>query len=94
MSEDARRLDGNAMGGLLEHLYGADMTAALRRCGSCGAERPVGAHHLYQGAGSVLRCPVCEEVALIAAKVRNDHLIHFAGSWRVEIPGPPGPPGP
>jgi hypothetical protein len=29
MSEDARWLDGNALGGLLEELFGADMTTAM-----------------------------------------------------------------
>ena len=28
MSEDARWLDGNALGGLLQELFGAEMTAA------------------------------------------------------------------
>ena len=86
MSQDARWLDGNALGGLLEELFGADMTAALRRCQSCGAERPVGAHRVYQGAGAVLRCPVCDQVALVAAQQADGHFVHFAGVWRLELP--------
>jgi hypothetical protein len=56
MSEDARWLDGNALGGLLQELFSADMTAAPHTCQSCGTERPVAAHRVYLGAGTVLRC--------------------------------------
>ena len=65
MSEDARWLDGNAMGGLLQELFGAEMTAAPHTCQSCGAERPVAAHRVYLGAGTVLRCPVCNQIAAL-----------------------------
>jgi len=41
MSEDARWLDGNALGGLLQELFGVDLTGAPHRCESCGTERPV-----------------------------------------------------
>src|SRR3954462_6206344 len=64
MSEDARWLDGNALGGLLQELFGAALTAAPHRCQSCGTERPVGAPRVYLGAGTVLRCPVCDQIAL------------------------------
>ena len=67
MSEDARWLDGNALGGLLHELFSADMTAAPHTCQSCGTERPVAAHRVYLGAGTVLRCPVCDQIALVAA---------------------------
>jgi hypothetical protein len=32
-----RRLDGNAIGGLLLELFGVELTAATSVCGSCGA---------------------------------------------------------
>ena len=34
MSEDARWLDGNALGGLLQELFGAELTAAPHTCQS------------------------------------------------------------
>jgi hypothetical protein len=86
MSEDARWLDGNALGGLLHELFGADMTAAPHRCQSCGTERPLGAHRLYLSAGTVLRCPVCDQIALVVAALQDRHVLHLTGAWRLEMP--------
>jgi hypothetical protein len=88
MSEDARWLDGNALGGLLQELFGAEMTAAPHRCQSCGAERPVAAHRVYLGAGTVLRCSVCEQIALVVAALPDRHVVHLTGAWRMEMPRP------
>src|SRR3954465_11428659 len=49
MSEDARGLDGTAMGGLLQELFGAEKTAAPHTCQWCGAEGRVAAHPVYLG---------------------------------------------
>jgi uncharacterized protein DUF6510 len=86
MSEDARSLDGNALGGLLQELFSADMTAAPHTCRSCGAERPVAAHRVYLGAGTVLRCPVCDQIALVVAALRDRYIVHLTGAWRMEMP--------
>lgn len=86
MSEDARWLDGNALGGLLRETFGGDLTGAPHVCHSCGANRPVAAHRLYLGAGAVLRCPQCGEIALVAATLPDRHVIHLNGSWRLEMP--------
>jgi hypothetical protein len=60
-----RELDGNAVAGALESLFGADMTAVPGRCGNCGTVNMVGAMRAYtQAPGSVLRCPACDEVVL------------------------------
>jgi Family of unknown function (DUF6510) len=86
MSEPAVWLDGNAIAGLLQELFGAELTAMPRGCQSCGAVRPVAAHRLYRGAGLVLRCPVCGDVALRITNLPDRHILHFAGSWRIDIP--------
>ena len=86
MSEDARWLDGNALGGLLQELFGAEMTGAPHTCQSCGAERPVAAHRAYLGAGTVLRCPVCDHIALVAAALADRYVVHLNGAWRLEMP--------
>jgi hypothetical protein len=94
MSEAAQWLDGNALAGPLEELFGADLTAAPRRCQSCGSVRPVGEHRLYRGAGLVLRCPVCGAIGLRLATLRDRHILHMEGMWRLELPdreeGSPG----
>jgi Family of unknown function (DUF6510) len=86
MSESALWLDGNALAGLLQDVFGAELTRAPRRCQSCGAVRPVGAHRLYRGAGVVLRCPVCGDVALLVATLPDRHILHLAGTWHIDIP--------
>jgi hypothetical protein len=80
------RLDGNALAGVLVEALGTEMTEAPRGCQSCGAVNPVGAHLLYQGAGWVLRCPACGDVALRVVSLSEQHVLTFAGEWRVETP--------
>jgi hypothetical protein len=70
MSGDAGWLDGNALGGLLQETFGADLT---------------GAPHVCQ-AGAVLRCPVCEQIALVATTLPDRHVLHLNGTWRLEMP--------
>jgi hypothetical protein len=79
--DDARWLDGNAAGGLLAELFGMEMTAAPRTCGSCGQTHPVAGHRLYQGAGLVLRCPACDDVALVA----TGRSVELRGRWYVAM---------
>ena len=79
-------LDGNALAGVLVEALGTEMTEAPRECQSCGAVSPVGAHRLYQGAGWVLRCPVCGDVALRVVSLEEQHVLTFTGQWRVETP--------
>jgi hypothetical protein len=85
MNEQAVWLDGNALGGLLQELFGTELTDAPHGCGSCGAVRAIGAHRLYRGAGLVLRCPVCSDIALVVATSPNRHVVHLAGAWRMEM---------
>ena len=66
-------LDGNAIAGLLQEVFAAEMTTAIGTCAGCGAAGPVGAAHLYRGAGTVLRCPHCHNV--LAKIVKNDSRV-------------------
>ena len=74
MSEQAMWLDGNALAGLLEELFATELTHAPHGCGSCGAVRAIGAHRLYRGAGLVLRCPVCSDIALVVATTPTSRI--------------------
>ena len=67
---DKLMLDGNAVAGLLQEVFGADMTSAIGSCARCGATEPVGASHVYLGAGIVLRCPHCDNT--LAAIVTDE----------------------
>jgi hypothetical protein len=40
---EERRLDGNAIGGLLREVFAAEVTSAGSCCAACGASEPVGA---------------------------------------------------
>jgi len=86
VTEPALWLDGNALAGLLEETFGAEMTAMLRRCQSCGERHPVGAHRLYRGAGDVLRCPNCGDLALRIAVLPDRHVVEVRGTWRLAVP--------
>jgi hypothetical protein len=81
MPADALWLDGNALAGLLDELFGAEITTAQRACGSCGGQSAIGAHRLYQGAGAVLRCPACGDVALRVAALGDRHMVQITGTW-------------
>jgi uncharacterized protein DUF6510 len=85
MNEQALWLDGNALAGLLQEVFATELTDAPHGCASCGAVRPIGAHRLYRGAGLVLRCPDCSGIALVVATAPDRHLVHLAGTWRMEM---------
>jgi hypothetical protein len=60
-----RELDGNALAGMLESMFGGDMTAVPGRCAHCATINMVGAMRVYMGGpGAVLRCPACDGVVL------------------------------
>jgi hypothetical protein len=85
MTDNAVWLDGNAIGGLLQECFGVELTGMPRRCQSCDAVRPIGAHRLYRGAGLVLRCPVSSDVALRITTVGERRILHLEGAWRIDI---------
>ena len=85
MNEQALWLDGNAVAGLLQELFGTELTDMPHGCGSCGAVRAIGAHRLHRGAGVVLRCLVCSDVALVVATAHNRRVVHLARTWRMEM---------
>ena len=79
-------LDGNAIAGLLAELFGTEMTTVDRGCASCGAHHEIGAHRLYRGAGLVLRCPTCGDVAMRVAMLPDRRMLTLRGSWSIAIP--------
>lgn len=82
---DAQWLDGNALAGTFQQWFATELTDTPRGCQSCGAVSPVGAHRLYRGAGLVLRCPVCADVALQIASLPDRQVLRFTGTWCFEI---------
>ena len=79
-------LDGNGVAGLLTEVFGTELTAVLRACGSCGTEAAIGAHRAYRGAGVVLRCPGCGDVAIRIVQLPDRNVVLVRGSWSAELP--------
>jgi Family of unknown function (DUF6510) len=73
--------DANAIAGLLEEIFDRDVTSAERVCQSCRSRRHVGAHRLHRGAGLVLRCPVCGDIAACIATLADGHAVSINGTW-------------
>ena len=73
-------LDGNAAAGELSRIFAMDVTAAEGQCAHCGAIKRFAEAHLYmQGPGVVARCPVCENVLLRLATVRQRVFLDMRG---------------
>ena len=76
-----RELDGNALAGLLESLFGGDMTSMPGRCAHCGTVNMVGAMRAYtQAPGAVLRCPACDEVVLRVVETADATYVDARGA--------------
>jgi predicted RNA-binding Zn-ribbon protein involved in translation (DUF1610 family) len=86
MTVEALWLDGNGLAGLLVEVFGGEMTTIPRVCQSCGKRNPVGAHRAYVGAGVVLRCPHCGDVAARIVTLPDRHVVEIRGAWRLEVP--------
>ena len=76
---DALMLDGNAVAGLLREVFAVEMTTAIGTCISCGATEPVGALHVFRGAGVVLRCPHCDNALMTIVRDDTRVWIGFPG---------------
>ena len=77
---DDRTLDANAVAGMLEALFGADLTAADSRCAACGRQGEVGTLLAYTlGPGVVLRCPACSAVMLRMVETPRGTLVEAKG---------------
>ena len=73
-------LDGNAIGGLLLDVFGAEMTTAVATCIGCGARRQVAELVVYPGGpGTVVRCPACGRVLMVFAEVRGITCVDLQG---------------
>jgi hypothetical protein len=82
---DELMLDGNAVAGLLQQVCAVEMTTAIGTCGGFGAAGPVGAAHLYRGAGIVLRCPHCGNTLAKIVKSDSRVWIDFPGIRTLEV---------
>jgi Family of unknown function (DUF6510) len=77
-------LDGNAIGGLLTEVFGADMTTATGTCGTCGRAGRVAEFAVYRpGLGTVVRCRNCASVLMVFVQVRGTTCVDLRGLARL-----------
>ncbi len=81
---DEQHIDGNGIAGLLGEIAGADMTAVRRTCPSCGDRRAIAEHRAYRSAGLVLRCPSCEDVAVVIGVQEQRLVVEWRGTYVLE----------
>ena len=80
-------LDGNAIGGILYHVFGAEMTTAQAECGRCGARGPVAECEVYLGGpGVVVRCRACHGVVIVLVEVRGMVCVDRHGLSELRLP--------
>jgi hypothetical protein len=77
---DERKLDGNAIGGLLREIFAMETTAARGTCAGCGAVNEVGRVDVYVHApGTVVRCPGCEAVLMRIVRGPGRYWVDLSG---------------
>jgi len=73
-------LDGNAIGGLLLEVFGAEMTTAVATCIGCGDTVPLAELVVYRpGLGTVVRCRMCGQVVMVFTQVRGITCVDLMG---------------
>ena len=81
-------VDGNAIGGLLIDVFGAEMTAAGSTCATCGASRPVAELVVYRrGPGTVVRCRTCGSVLMVFVTRHGVTGVDLSGLASLGEPG-------
>ena len=82
---DDKMVDGNAVAGLLREVFAVEMTTAIGTCAGCGAAEAIGAVHVFQGAGTVLRCPHCDNTLMKIVRDDTRLWIGFPGLRTLEV---------
>jgi len=74
-------LDGNAIAGELQQIFGRDLTMAMTRCGRCSADTRLGALMAFVRApGVVLRCPACGTVIIRIVETPGQYYVDARGA--------------
>jgi hypothetical protein len=73
-------LDGNAIGGLLQEVFGTEMTTAFGTCAHCGSRRQVAEFVVYLGGpGAVARCRDCLALLMVVTRRRTMNCVDLTG---------------
>jgi len=78
---DPLTLDANAVAGMLQEIFGIEMTAVASQCAHCGNNAEVGSLRAYIGLGVVLRCSICQEIVVrITTMPDGRHRVDMRGA--------------
>ena len=81
-------LDGNALGGLLLDVFGAELTNAMGVCADCGAHAVVAECEVYVGGpGAVARCRACKGLLFAVVEVREVRCVDLRGLAQLDPEG-------
>jgi hypothetical protein len=84
---ELRRVDGNALGGVLGDVFAADLTMATTTCAGCRRVAPLAVLHVYLDApGAVARCPGCGVVQMRLVRNETRAWLDLTGIRVLEIP--------
>lgn len=84
---DDSALDGNAIGGMLMDVFGAEMTGATGTCATCGRRAPMAETVVYLRApGAVVRCRSCSAVLMVIATIRAMNCVDLGGLIALDVP--------
>jgi hypothetical protein len=73
-------LDGNAAAGVLEVVFGTDVTSADTVCVACAAHRPVAELVAFvEGPGTVLRCRSCTSLMIVVVTIGGRACVDLQG---------------
>jgi hypothetical protein len=85
-SERALVLDANAVAGLLDEIFGAEMTASPTACAHCGRAGEMGTLMAYVHApGVVLRCPTCQQVMVRIVRTPDAIFLDARGAVYLRV---------
>ena len=77
----ALMVDGNALAGLLNEIFGVEMTAEPLECAFCGREGEMGSLWAFvESPGFVLRCPDCQNIVLRMVAAPNKWYVDARGA--------------
>lgn len=78
-------LDGNAIGGLMLEVFGAEMTTAVGTCDHCGTAAELAQLVVYlQAPGTVARCRSCGSILMVVVQAHGVHCVDARGLGRLD----------
>lgn len=82
-------VDANAVAGLLETVFGAEVTSSEERCAHCGTVSLIGTLRVYlRGPGTVIRCPACTDVVVRLVETPSGVRVDLAGAAGLTLRSP------